>query len=57
MWMLITSPIPKLFVKLKAGDMQATIDQIKTVWDKLTGSEEFTFTFVDEAIQDNIGLT
>lgn len=45
------SPIPKLFVKLKAGDMQATIDQIKTVWDKLTGSEEFTFTFVDEAIQ------
>jgi putative ABC transport system permease protein len=44
------SPVPKLMVKIKPGNMAATIDQIKTVWDKLTGGEEFAFAFVDESL-------
>lgn len=30
--------------------MSATIDQIKIIWDELTGGEEFAFTFVDQAL-------
>jgi putative ABC transport system permease protein len=44
------SPIPKLVVRLSPGNMQATIDQVKTVWEKLTGGEEFAFSFVDERL-------
>lgn len=44
------SPMPKLFLRLKPGNMMATIDQVKSVWDKLTGGEEFVFTFVDEQL-------
>lgn len=44
------TPIPKLIVRLRPGNMAVTIDQIKGVWDKLTGGEEFTFTFVDQAL-------
>lgn len=44
------SPMPKLIVKLKPGNMSATLDQIKGVWDKLTGGEEFAFAFVDETL-------
>lgn len=45
-------PIPKLMLKLAPGNMSATMDQVKTVWDKITGGEEFRFTFVDEAITE-----
>jgi putative ABC transport system permease protein len=44
------SPIPKLVVRLTPGNMSATIDQIKIVWEKLTGGEEFAFSFVDERL-------
>jgi putative ABC transport system permease protein len=44
------TPIPKLLMRLRPGNMAATIDQIKGVWDKLTGGEEFNFTFVDQAL-------
>jgi putative ABC transport system permease protein len=44
------TPVPKLHVRLSPGNMSATIDQIKTVWDKLTGGEEFSFNFVDQAL-------
>ncbi|QOI97914.1 MAG: ABC transporter permease [Flammeovirgaceae bacterium] len=44
------SPIPKLVIRLKPGDMAQTINQVKEVWNKLTGSQEFTFAFVDQAI-------
>lgn len=46
-----SSPVPKLFVKLRAGNMMNAVEQVKGVWDKLTGGEEFNFTFVDEALQ------
>jgi putative ABC transport system permease protein len=44
------SPVPKLIIRLKPGNMQSTIDQIKGVWTKVTGGEEFDFTFVDQAL-------
>lgn len=44
------SPIPKLVVRLTPGNMSATIDQIKGVWEKITGGEEFVFNFVDERL-------
>jgi putative ABC transport system permease protein len=43
-------PIPKLMIRLKAGNMAATIDEIHAIWEKLTGGEEFAFTFVDQAL-------
>jgi putative ABC transport system permease protein len=44
------NPMPKLFVRLAPDNMQATLDQVKSVWDKLTNAEEFDFTFVDQAL-------
>ncbi|MBX2969396.1 MAG: ABC transporter permease [Cyclobacteriaceae bacterium] len=48
--MVDNSPMPKLFLRLKPGNMMATIDQVKSVWEKLTGGEEFVFSFVDEQL-------
>ncbi len=44
------SPVPKLMVRLRPGNMAMTIDRIKGVWDKITGGEEFTFAFVDQTL-------
>lgn len=44
------SPIPKLVVRLQPGNMMATIDRIKEVWNQLTAGEEFSFRFVDETL-------
>ncbi len=44
------SAIPKLIVRLKPGNMGATIEQIKSVWNKISGDEEFAFSFVDQAM-------
>ncbi len=44
------APIPKLMIRLKPGNMSATIEEIKGVWGKITGEEEFAFTFVDQAL-------
>jgi putative ABC transport system permease protein len=46
------SPIPKLIVRLKPENMAATLDQVKATWDRLTGGEEFAFTFVDQAMDN-----
>ncbi|MEQ8363887.1 MAG: ABC transporter permease [Cyclobacteriaceae bacterium] len=45
-----SNPTPKLLVRLQPGNMNATIDEIKSVWDQLTNGEEFAFAFVDEAM-------
>ncbi len=42
-----SSPMPKLFIRMKPGNMMTTVEQVKQVWDKLTGGEEFVFNFVD----------
>lgn len=44
------SPIPKLMIRLRPGDMQASIGHLKSVWGKLTAGEEFDFAFVDQAL-------
>lgn len=44
------NPTPKLLIRLQPTNMAATIDEIKSVWNKLTNSEEFNFTFVDQAM-------
>jgi putative ABC transport system permease protein len=44
------SLIPKLIIRLRPGNTAVAIDQIKGVWDKMTGGEEFGFTFVDQAL-------
>ncbi|MDH4057928.1 MAG: ABC transporter permease, partial [Cyclobacteriaceae bacterium] len=44
------SPVPKLLIRLKPGNMAETIEQVKGVWNNLTGGEEFTFSFVDQAL-------
>ena len=44
------TPVPKLMVRLKPGNMSDAIQQIKVTWDTMTGGEEFEFNFVDEAI-------
>jgi putative ABC transport system permease protein len=46
------TPMPKLFVKLKPGNMAKTIDQLKGTWDRVTAGQEFTFSFVDQALAD-----
>jgi putative ABC transport system permease protein len=46
------SPIPKLMVRVKPENMSATLEQIKTTWNNLTGGEEFTFSFVDQAMDN-----
>lgn len=46
------TPMPKLMVKLKPGNMSSTIDELKSTWERLTGGEEFTFSFVDQALAD-----
>ena len=48
--MVESSPMPKLFLRLKPGNMMTTIDQVKSVWEKITGGEEFVFSFVDEQL-------
>lgn len=45
-----SSPLPKLIVRLQPGNMQATIEQIKGVWEKISTGEEFTFDFVDQTL-------
>jgi putative ABC transport system permease protein len=45
-----STPIPKLFVRLRPGNAKETLAQIEKVWDKLTGGEEFSFQFVDETL-------
>jgi putative ABC transport system permease protein len=44
------SPIPKLLIRLRPGNASETLDQIKQTWDKLTGGEEFGFSFVDQTL-------
>ncbi|MEQ8423643.1 MAG: ABC transporter permease, partial [Cyclobacteriaceae bacterium] len=44
------NPSPKLFLRLQAANMSATIDEVKNVWDRLTNNEEFNFTFADQAM-------
>jgi len=44
------SPIPKLLIRIKPGQVAETVDQVKEVWNKIASGEEFNFSFVDQAM-------
>ncbi|MBL7849308.1 MAG: ABC transporter permease [Cyclobacteriaceae bacterium] len=44
------SPVPKLMVRLKAGQIAGGIARLEETWKKMNGEEEFVFSFVDEAL-------
>ena len=44
------SPVPKLMIRIKPGNMMAAIDQVKETWSKMVGDEEFSFAFVDQTM-------
>jgi putative ABC transport system permease protein len=44
------TPIPKLMIRLAPGNMKNAVEEVNKVWNKLTNSEEFSFSFVDQAI-------
>jgi putative ABC transport system permease protein len=44
------SPLPKLMLRIRPGNISTTMDQVKETWNQLTGGAEFSFTFVDQAI-------
>jgi putative ABC transport system permease protein len=46
------SPLPKLFIRLRPGNIAASVEQLKDVWNRLTSHEEFTFSFIDQALAE-----
>lgn len=44
------SPVPKLLVRLKAGQVAGGITRLEETWKKMNGEEEFVFSFVDEVL-------
>jgi len=44
------SPVPKLLIRLKAGQVAAGIPRLQEAWKLINGTEEFVFSFVDEAL-------
>lgn len=48
--MMDNSPIPKLFVRIAPGKASETLPQLEAGWIKVSGTDSFTFSFVDERI-------
>jgi putative ABC transport system permease protein len=46
------TPVPKLFLRLEAGSTALALDKVNEIWDKITGGEEFAFSFVDQALAE-----
>ena len=44
------SPIPKLIARMRPGNMNNAIQQIKALWEKINTGEEFVFSFVDQTL-------
>jgi putative ABC transport system permease protein len=47
-----SNPVPKLMIRLRPGNLVNAIAKVQQVWDRLTGEEEFVFSFVDQALTD-----
>ncbi len=45
-----SSIAPKLMTRLQPGNMSITIEEVKQVWNNLTGGEEFNYFFADQAM-------
>lgn len=46
------TPVPKLMIRFRPGNLSASVEQVKNSWDKLTDGEEFVFAFVDQALAE-----
>jgi putative ABC transport system permease protein len=44
------SPVPKLMIRFKPGNMGLATQQVKETWNKIAGEEEFSMTFVDQTM-------
>lgn len=53
--------VPKLLVKIKEKRIQEAIQDVSAVWKELMGGEEFSYTFIDQALanqyeqEENLG--
>lgn len=45
------SPVPKVFVRIRPGKIQTTMDMIQNVWENVTAGEEFNYSFLDESLK------
>jgi putative ABC transport system permease protein len=45
-----SSPLPKVLVRFKAGQVASGLTHLEETWKKIAGAEQFNFTFVDEAL-------
>ncbi len=47
---IISSPIPKLFVRIAPGKTVSALATMERIWDRLADGQSFTFSFLDERI-------
>lgn len=45
-----STPVPKLMIRVAAGVIPDALEKIEASWKKLTGDQEFSFSFVEEAL-------
>jgi len=45
-----SNPIPKLLIRVNGDQIASAIQTVESTWDKLTGGEEFQYTFVDQTL-------
>ena len=46
------TPVPKLMIRLYPGNIANSVKKVQAVWDRLTGEQEFVFTFVDQSLAE-----
>ena len=46
------TPIPKLMIRLHPGNLVSSVEKVQGVWDRLTGEQEFVFSFVDQTLAE-----
>ncbi len=47
---ITNSPIPKLLIRFRPGNLANAVEQVKGIWNTITGGEEFSLSFVDQAL-------
>jgi putative ABC transport system permease protein len=46
-----SSPIPKLMIKQRSGNVEETVARLRAAWDKLSSNEQLSFLHVDENLK------
>jgi putative ABC transport system permease protein len=44
------TPVPKIFVRLRGGEIQDGLARLQSVWSRLSPGEEFNYSFVEQAL-------